>query len=262
VQNTFQWLAVVGILAVTFAGGCLPLFRGSEARRPDGFPNGEAFTSGVFLALSLLLMGPAAVDLTHAAFPGVNYPLVGAIMIGTFLFLLGLEHFTRHMQTRAEEAGQSSAIIPIIMTTMIAIPSFFLGMALGLSRGSTAVLLLVAIVVHKSSAAFALALKMVRSSLTRNETLVLFTVFAFSTPLGIVFGDDVQRYVPVETIKAIKGIVLAMAAGVFLYMSTVHELQNAPMIRECGKRRGYAAFIVGVLVTALVRWIIGEAHHL
>jgi len=41
VQDVFQWLAVASILAVTFAGGWLPLFRG-DARASDGFPSGEA----------------------------------------------------------------------------------------------------------------------------------------------------------------------------------------------------------------------------
>jgi len=50
------------------------------------------------------------------------------------------------------------------MTIMIAIPSFFLGTALGMNR-----LAVVAIMAHKGSAGFALALNMARSRLSRGQ---------------------------------------------------------------------------------------------
>ena len=39
------------------------------------------------------------------------------------------------------------------------------------------------------SADTALALKMVRSTLTRNQTFIVFSLFALSTPIGIFFGE-------------------------------------------------------------------------
>jgi hypothetical protein len=57
-------------------------------------------------------------------------------------------------------------------------------------------------------------------------------------------------------------IVLGMAAGTFLFMATLHEFQRAPMITRCSTRRGFAVMLAGFLLTALVRYLIGEAHKL
>ena len=70
------------------------------------------------------------------------------------------------------------------MTTMIAIPSFFLGAALGVSDMPAALMIFLAIIIHKGTAAFALALKMVRSTMTRKQSLLLFSCFCCSTPPG------------------------------------------------------------------------------
>ena len=71
-----------------------------------------------------------------------------------------------HLLGRSFPAGQAgwSRLIPVVMTIMIAIPSFFLGTALGMNR-----LAVVAIMAHKGSAGFALALNMARSRLSRGQ---------------------------------------------------------------------------------------------
>ena len=262
--TTFQLISIVSILLITFAGGYFPLFHEDRAKKADGFPMGEAFTAGVFLALALTLMLPSASHQLTASFPGVDYPIASIIALAAFLFLLGLEHITRHIhQASVTTANQlSPPSIPIIMTVMIAIPSFFLGTALGVSETSAAVFIWMAIMIHKSSAAFALALKMVRSTLKRRETFIIFCLFAFSTPLGIFFGEEVHQYLSSHIMVVIKGIILSFAAGTFLYMGTIHELEGAPLIKNCGNKKGFIIMLSGFAITALVRFIIGEAHRM
>ncbi len=262
--TTFQWISLISILLVTFAGGYYPLFRQEKAKKANGFPLGEAFTAGVFLALSLTLMFPSAIHLLDKAFPEVDYPIASIIGIAAFLFLLGLEHITKHIKYTSKSTGDelTPPSIPIIMTVMIAIPSFFLGTALGVSSTSAAVFIFVAIMTHKSSAAFALSLKMVRSTLMRNQTLLIFSLFAFSTPLGIIVGEDIHQYLSPHTMVIIKGTILSLAAGTFLYMSTLHELAKAPLIKNCGNKKGFLLMLCGFVITALVRLLIGEAHRM
>lgn len=259
----FDWLAIVIILGVTFAGGWLPLMQPQRARDSKGFPGGQAFAAGVFLALCMLIMLPAAFGLLGKAYPGLNFPLASCIAIVMFILLLRLEHWAVHVQERDHnEAGLSSPLFPIVMTTMIAIPSFFLGAALGVSGMPAALMIFLAIIIHKGTAAFALALKMARSTMARKQRLLLFTCFACSTPLGILVGRDVHSYITGPAAWPVKGVILAMAAGTFLYMATLHDLHNSPLIADCGNSRGFKLMLVGFAVTALVRVLIGQAHHM
>ena len=262
--TNFQWLSLITILLVTFAGGFYPLFRQQKEQQSIGVSFGQAFTAGVFLALSLTLMLPSSLHLLGKAFPKVDYPIATVIVIGAFLFLLGLEHFTRHIHKKSNSNVDEPAPagIPIIMTVMIAIPSFFLGTALGVSETSAALFIWIAIMAHKSSAAFALALKMVRSTLKKHQTYIIFSLFALSTPVGIVVGQDIHQYLSESTMIIVKGTILALAAGTFLYMSTLHEHEDAPMIKSCKNKRGFVIMLCGFVITAIVRLLIGAAHHM
>lgn len=64
-----------------------------------------------------------------------------------------------------------------------------------------------------------------------------------------------------HAMAGVKAVVLAMAAGVFLYMSTLHELKDTPLIVDCRQRKGFAFAVSGFVLTALVRLLIGEAHR-
>lgn len=263
--NGFQLFSLITILAVTYGGGFHPLFMGRKTNQLAEYSGGLAFTAGVFLALSLTLMLPSSLHLLGKAFPNLDYPLASLIVICSYLILLRLEHVTNKTQKcvdNTEHAGLMPANIPIIMTIMIAIPSFFLGTALGVSETSAAVLIWIAIMAHKSSAAFALALKMVRSTLGKNNTYIIFSLFALSTPFGIIVGQNIHNYFADQTMVIIKGAVLGMASGTFLYMGTLHELENAPLIKHCISKKGFIIMLCGFILTAFVRFLIGEAHRL
>jgi len=260
--TAFQWFCVVAILIATFAGGFYPLFRQEQARSAAGFPLGEAFISGVFIALALTLMLPSSFHLLETEFTTLDYPVTSLIVLATFFVLLGIEHYSHRIEKSAalDEGELSPPAIPLIMTAMIAIPSFFLGTALGVSSTEAAILIFVAIIVHKSSAAFALTLKMVRSTMTRWQVWVAFCAFALSTPTGIFVGENIHLLLGQQALSVVKGVVLALAAGTFLYMATLHEFRHAPMIARCNTPKGFAAMLAGFFLTAFVRYVIGEAH--
>lgn len=258
----FDWVALTGILAVSLLGGYIPLFHQERAREVEGFPQGQAFAAGVFLALSLVLMLPAGFSLFSAAFPKAVFPLAPVIALCAFLILLSLEHRIERLRNHETtgRADLSPPIIPIIMTVMIAIPSFLLGTALGVSGSLSAVMIFIAIVAHKGSAGFALALKMVRSTMKRAQVLFTYCCFALATPAGIVVGNDAHQYLAGQTMVVVKGIILSLASGVFLYMATLHELQNTPLIVDVRSRKGFMLMLAGFTLTALVRLLMGEAH--
>ena len=260
--TTFQLTCLVCIFAATLAGGIYPLVRRDKVLISGGLPLGEAFTSGVFIALSLIMMLPSSSGLFQAAFPQVDFPIGSLVASMAFLLLLAMEHQIAHVGQLATRDGKElfPAIIPVTMTTLIAVPSFFLGTALGISDTGSAVLIFIAIMLHKSSAAFALTLQMVRSTMSSKQSWALFLLFACATPLGIIVGEQIHSWLGMGTMVIVKGAVLGLAAGTFLFMATLHELQHSPMIVQCATWRGFWLMVAGFVLTALARFLMGEAH--
>jgi zinc transporter ZupT len=259
-----KWCYLLAILLAAIGGGYLPLARRHKTSPVHSFHDGEAFSSGVFLALALMMLLPSAFGVFRQALPEQSFPIGSVVAIVAFLILLALEHA---MGTRVAEelsgAGpaRGPAAIPILMTAMIAAPSFFLGVALGISDPSSAALIFIAIMLHKSTAGFALALAMTRSRLTRTQTLALFGGFAVSTPLGILAGGLAREELTGGALLA-KATVLSLGAGTFLYMGTLHELKRSAMVESCSRPRCFFLMLAGLGLTILVRWIVGEAHQL
>jgi len=255
-MDTFQIVSFLCILIASIAGGFVPLTKRVQARSAESFPRGQAFTAGVFLALSLFIMLPAGLHLFQKVFPHIHYPLAVAVSLTAFLLLLAVEHWTHHM----DSSELSSPIIPIIMTVMIAIPSFLLGTALGVSQTSAAIFIFIAVLAHKSSAGFGLALMMVKSRLTTMQTYLLYACFALATPIGIIVGADLHQWLKGEGLVLTKAIILSLASGVFLFMSTMHGLAHTPLIKHCTHRKGFLLMLIGLVLTALVRLVLGLAH--
>ena len=260
-MTTFAQFSIVIILFVTFAGGYAPLF-GISAKevRVIELPRSESFAAGVFLALAMVMMIPSSLTVLSNVFPDSDLPIgstIATIVFLVFLVLLGLRQY---MSRRI--GGEYNGAVPLLMTLLIAVPSFFLGTALGISGAEAAILILIAILVHKGSAAFALALQMQRSNLPRGIVLTAFTGFAFATPVGIVVGQEIQQIVTPQSLMIIKGVILGVAGGTFLFMSTLHNLARSPLIVLCGRKREYGYMLAGFILTAFVRLVLGVAHHL
>lgn len=261
--TAFQTFSIIVILGVTLFGGWLPIAHPQRAVSQDGFPLGKPFSCGVFLALSLVMMLPSGLHLLHKAYPESPLPLPPIIAAAAFLLLLFMEHREEELAAKGQRTGElTSPAIPVIMTVMIAIPSFLLGTALGVSGTLQAMMVFAAIVAHKGTAGFALAIKMVRSTLSRNQILALYAFFACATPLGIVLGHGAKDFLSAHEMLEVKGIILSAASGVFLYMSTMHGLRDNPLLVQCRLHRGFVAMLVGFVLTVAVRLMIGEAHSL
>ena len=259
--NMFQWVSFVSILGIALVAGYFPLFRRDLAIQPKGFPLGQAFTSGVFLGLSQAIMLPNGIHLFSKAYPGIQYHLAAMLAIAAFVILLAIGQTSgRNIANLESTESKTGPAIPVLMTVMIAIPSFLLGTALGVSALASAVLVFVAIIAHKGSAGFALALNMVRSTLTKTQTFFLYGIFAFSTPLGILFGATVHNYLTGHTMLIAKAIVLSLASGLFLYLATLHELRDAPLIVHCRTMKGFTAMLAGFAITMFAVLVLGLAH--
>ena len=261
-MTLFQWFSIIFIFGAGALGGYYPLLKQDSTRKAKELPAGESFTAGVFLALSLTIMLPAGFHLFKVSFPHADFPFATIIAIGAFLGLLAIEHAVTHIK---EQHGDYQGInvdkiVPVIMTVMIAIPSFLLGTALGVSQTFAAVFIFVAIVAHKASAGFGLALIIAKSSFSRMQGIFIYSMFMISTPIGILVGADMQEYLRGETIIVVKAIVLSLAAGVFLYMAVLHGLRHTPLLVFCCEKKRFGLMLLGLIITALIRLILGLGH--
>lgn len=255
----FQWFSFLSILLISLIGGYYPLTKHNEALGEHSFSAGKSFTCGVFLALSLTVMLPGAFGLWHKILQQHFYPVATYIAIVVFIILLALEHQLDHLK---EENEPNAAIIPIIMTTMIGICSFFLGTALGVSDTLAAIMVFLAIIAHKGSASFALALTMVKSKMSRLQVYVCFLCFAFATPMGILLGSIIHQYFSGESAMIFKAIVISGASGVFLYLATTYGLRHTPFVKHCRNKRGFIIMLCGLIITVLVSVLLNYASHL
>ncbi len=254
----FQWISFSIILMVSLVGGAYPLLKANETIMEHDFPRGKAFTSGVFLALSLSVMLPGAFSLWDKFLSHKAYPIATYIAIGVFILLLALEHRLDHLK---QEKETDSIIIPIIMTIMIGICSFLLGTALGISDTFAAIMIFLAIIAHKGSASFALALTMVKSKMTRQQVYIAFLCFAFATPLGIILGSFVHQYLTGQSALIFKAVIMSMASGVFLYLATTHGLRHTPFVKNCSNNTNFIIMLFGLFITIAVSVLLSYAKY-
>lgn len=211
-------------------------------------PIGETLATGVFLGAALLHMLPDA-DKLFTKF-GFEYPLALLITGIVFLLFLWFEHLGDVLYHKHGNKTSHPAFA-IVAWLMLSIHSLVLGTALGLSHEySMQIMLFLAIVTHKWAESFAIAVQLNKSTLQPKTSILLFLLFALMTPLGIgigwYFGQDVSTHSLVDP------ILMAAAAGTFLYLGTLHGLERCVMVQRCCNLRDFSFVIIGFLLMATV----------
>lgn len=84
---------------------------------------------------------------------------------------------------------------------------------------------MLAIVAHKSAAAFSLAANVLPLHISSRYQWTLLTVFSLSTPVGIFLGGAISGFLSKSYVDPFEGIVLALASGTFLEISVFDVLR-------------------------------------
>ncbi len=240
-------LITIGLVfLITIIAGWYPFRKRIQSPEGYDFPIGEALACGVFLGVGLIhLLSTASNDFLKL---NIHYPLAFVIAGLTFLGLLWLEHVASELQ---HHGSKENATLVILAVVMLSVHSLLAGAALGLTRHfSVFIMLLIAILAHKWAAGFSLAVEINKSKLSIKVGILLFFIFALMVPLGIVFGTAL-RHVFAST-QELTAIVMALAAGTFLYLGTLHGLWRATMLKHCCNLRHYSFVVLGFLLMALV----------
>ncbi len=210
---------------------------------------GDAFASGIFLGVALFHMLPAAITGFHATLGDVQYPLAELLAASGFLLLLFFERLSGN-------ASSHPATFSYVITIIIIIHSLIEGTALGVNTTiATASILFLAIIAHKSSESFALAVLLNRSQLALRHIVVLIAIFSLMTPIGIVIGTSMTLFLYDTTGQLLTAGFNAFAAGTFLYMSTLHHINHHQRSHKGEGMMEFVALVCGLgLMAGIAAW--------
>jgi solute carrier family 39 (zinc transporter), member 1/2/3 len=209
---------------------------------------GDALASGIFLGAALFHMLPDAIKTFNQALPQINYPVAEFFCAAGFLLLL---FFERISAGNADDHMHSAT--PFSVALILIIHSLIEGMVLGIYTSiASALVIFVAIIAHKSSESFALALTLNRSNLSWRYILALVTIFLLITPLGIFLGTSLTVFLKSETAQLVTAAFNAFAAGTFLYISTLHHLNHHQREHHGEGLVEFFALVFGLVVMGLI----------
>lgn len=236
----------ISTLAIILLAGWFPFKKRRSLDAHVEFPIGETLATGIFLGAALLHMLPESNMGFQKA--GFSFPFAYMITGIVFLLFLWFEHLGKELYHHHDQNHPAFAIVAWLM---LSIHSLVLGTALGLTHDyPTLFMLFLAIITHKWAESFAISVQLNKSTLSTKTSMILFLIFAFMTPLGIFIGWHFDQGITTHPLVA--PVLIALSAGTFLYLGTLHGLERCVMVERCCNLRDFSFVIIGFLLMALV----------
>jgi zinc transporter 1/2/3 len=259
--------STVLIFAMGLLGGLVPWWLHRRPRAADGsgfdwLSLGNCFAGGVILAAGFVhLLGDAASGFAEA-YPDVDFPWPFAIAAASFVSILAIERVIPRLprdasggdpEAAALVAAASGGVFPYLLLLTLSIHSLIAGLALGTqATASGFAIVLVAILAHKGSAAFALGVSMHRAEIPRARATPLLAGFAVMTPIGVLLGLALVRLATSSAEAAFEIWFDAIAAGTFIYIGALDIIREEFIPARSGRRRRFIATGTGLLIMTLV----------
>ena len=159
-------VAAVVILVVGVVGGVIPLLAARHHASRRFLSLGNSLAGGIFLGAGFIHLLPEAGAALGEVIEYPLAPLLAAIGVCVLLLIDRVLFET----TRAGGGGTHQPIYPLVLLVVLSIHSIIAGIALGLeAEVAASVVVMLAILFHKGSAAFALMVS-VHASRRRHET--------------------------------------------------------------------------------------------
>lgn len=226
---TIKIVAALSILAVGVAGGIIPLLAARQQGSRRFLSLGNSLAGGIFLGAGFIHLLPEAAEAFEGTFEYPVAPLLAAVGVGLLLLIdrVLFEGYARPGQ----EKETRQPIYALVLLVVLSIHSIIAGAALGLeAEVSTSVLVMLGILFHKGSAAFALMVSVRASGADQRHLWTVLTLFVVMTPLGIVVGTVASNLFEGQAVELIGGGFNALAAGTFIYVAIL-DVINAEMSR-------------------------------
>jgi len=253
--TTSKLTAALIILAISLIAGLWPLFAKPSDKNKAFFAFGEAFASGVFLGAALLHMLPDAENGMREAIGHIHFPIVNTLCILAFTILLFIEKVM--VQMTDDKLIESKSIVSYILAIVLSVHSIVAGAALGINSSFTgALVIFIAIIAHKGSESFALSMNLKRSSLSSKHMRSVIGIFSIMTPIGIISGATIAAFMELQYGQIMEAGFNAFAAGTFLYIATLHSIDQQFIQTKAKHLQSFFALLIGLLMTGVIAiWV-------
>lgn len=174
---------------------------------------GNCFAGGIFIGAGLIHTLPDSSAIFSELYPDTDFPFWAAIAACAILILMWIDQVLSQKATKSDVSG-------ITLFIILSLHSIIAGVALGVeAHPLQAIAILIAILAHKSSAAFALGLRTLKPNYWRRML-----AFSLMTPLGVVLGLILTTFLRQHSGQHFEAIFDAAAAGTFLYIALAEIL--------------------------------------
>lgn len=225
-------VAALAILAVGIIGGIIPLLAARHDTSRRFLSLGNALAGGIFLGAGFIHLLPEAAEALEGVVDYPLAPLLAAVGVVALLLIDRVLFEAGHATASDNDGGARQPIYPVVLLVVLSIHSVIAGIALGIEAELAASLLvLVAILSHKGSAAFALMVSVQAAGADRRRLKRVLTIFVVMTPLGIMLGTLASGLFEGHAALLIEGSFNALAAGTFVYVAIL-DVIDAEMSRS------------------------------
>ena len=251
--DLFRLIAMIAVFLTGIVGGLTAVRLGrSEGSARRLLSLGSAFSGGIFLGAGLLHMLPDSVDGFKSAFAHTDYPYAALLCAAGFAIVLMLERVVVGGDEVEVVSKGSSSKTAYVLLAVLSIHSMLAGTALGLESTFTgAAVLLLAIIAHKGSAAFALGMSLDRAMIPRTRATRLLLMFACATPIGIALGTVLSNLLSVPSGIVVEAVFDAIAAGTFLYVAVL-DIINEEFTEPSSRWLKFVLLLFGLGLMAIL----------
>jgi len=224
---------------------------------------GNVFAAGVLTALLMQHMLPECIELLPASKTD-KYPLTMCLAVLGFIAFFALETVLHGCENHDEEKpkgveGEKNAFDcnklfnSAAMLAGMGVHSVLEGMPVGLAISSTTLTgLFIGMVTHKVFGALAVCNVLATSNMPSWALFILGTIFALTTPIGLILGMVINN----SDTNAVNGAITSITGGILLYISMgelFSPMQKPLKDRENIPKWAFAAsFVIGTCTMLLV----------
>lgn len=225
----FKILIIILIVLIAQAGAYLAL-KTKQSRQSQLYLSlGNTFAAGIFLGAGLIHMLPDATE-EFSTIVQSDFPFAAFIASLGFLLILFIEKVLigkPENQLLVDTGGTKKTFSSYILLFILSIHSMIAGIALGTENTiSLSLIIAIALLAHKGSAAFALVVDMLKHNFKNNVIMKITIFFSCMTPLGIVLGTIIANILSGPMIELTIASFDALAAGTFIYIAIMEILND------------------------------------
>ncbi|MCY4210095.1 MAG: ZIP family metal transporter [Gammaproteobacteria bacterium] len=224
--------AALAILVVAILGGLIPLLAARHHASRRFLSLGNALAGGIFLGAGFIHLLPEAGEALAGVVDYPLAPLLAAVGVVALLLIDRVLFEASHAKRGGEKPEERQPIYPLVLLVVLSIHSIIAGIALGIeTEVAASLLVMIAILSHKGSAAFALIISVQAAGAECRRLLRVLAIFAVMTPVGILLGTLASGLYEGAAALLIEGSFNALAAGTFVYVAIL-DVIDAEMYRS------------------------------